>query len=369
MVSSAIANGDRGKHVIQVGLGNIGSFGVPHIARIPNVARVTLIDPDVYEEKNLRSQDIAASDVGKPKVRVQKQRLHRIAPHLQVDALRARIEDVPLGLLRGDTIVTGLDSKLARQFVNERAWIIGVPWIDAGVSGDGLLARVTTYTPGDKQPCIECNWGQAQYDLLEQEYACDHDDPAAGVAAGSPSYLGALAASLAINEARTILTGRHADIGGRQVLVDIDRHHHYVTTASHNSLCRMPFHDRGPLPEPATVARNAQLGSLLSRAAGPQHDVSLAIAGRSFANAVTCDQCGHRKEQLKLCTPSLCKRRCSSCGGNTSIPGFDLIEQLALEVLGRRSFDRSLRGLGARAGDIILITDEAGNERCLEVRT
>ncbi|HEY7545044.1 MAG TPA: ThiF family adenylyltransferase, partial [Blastocatellia bacterium] len=59
------------KTVILVGAGgNIGSHLAPHLARMPEVGRVTLIDKDFYESTNLRSQDITARDVGKSKAAV-----------------------------------------------------------------------------------------------------------------------------------------------------------------------------------------------------------------------------------------------------------------------------------------------------------
>ena len=58
-------------HVVVVGCGgNIGASLIPHLARMSEVNRVTLIDRDVYEPANLRTQDIVPSDVGKAKALV-----------------------------------------------------------------------------------------------------------------------------------------------------------------------------------------------------------------------------------------------------------------------------------------------------------
>ena len=63
------ATDPRGKSVTIVGAGgNIGSHLVPHIARLAGVSQVTLIDPDIYTEANIPSQDIDRRDVGKRKV-------------------------------------------------------------------------------------------------------------------------------------------------------------------------------------------------------------------------------------------------------------------------------------------------------------
>ena len=56
---------------IVIGLGNIGSHLVPHVARMAEVDRLTLIDFDVYGTANGRSQAIGVADVGRGKTEVQ----------------------------------------------------------------------------------------------------------------------------------------------------------------------------------------------------------------------------------------------------------------------------------------------------------
>lgn len=69
------------KYVTVVGAGgNIGSHLLPHLARIPEIGSVTLIDPDRYEADNLYSQAIRTRDMGRPKVAVQTRRLSAINP-------------------------------------------------------------------------------------------------------------------------------------------------------------------------------------------------------------------------------------------------------------------------------------------------
>jgi len=58
------------------------------------------------------------------------------------------VENVPLGQLRSDLILAGLDSRRARMEVNRAALRLGLPWFDAGVLGEDLLVRITRYRPG-----------------------------------------------------------------------------------------------------------------------------------------------------------------------------------------------------------------------------
>ena len=53
-----------------------------------------------------------------------------------------------------DLIVSCLDSKAARQHVNEIAWRLGTPWIDCGVLGSQSLVRVNAYFPAQGSPCL-----------------------------------------------------------------------------------------------------------------------------------------------------------------------------------------------------------------------
>src|SRR5271157_2871877 len=111
-------------HIVVAGAGNTGSHLLPHLARLSALSRITLADPDSYDDSgnNLAAQNIDRSDLGRSKVEVQAEKLCRIRPDLEVVRLQARIEDVPRGLLRCDLFAGCRDSKLARQHLNENAW-------------------------------------------------------------------------------------------------------------------------------------------------------------------------------------------------------------------------------------------------------
>jgi tRNA A37 threonylcarbamoyladenosine dehydratase len=104
------------KSVTLIGAGgNIGSHLVPHLGRMPGIQKVTLVDRDIYEERNLISQDILADDIDKPKAHVQASRLRAINPNLHVTPIVGAVENLPLGILRSDVVLTALDSRRSRQ--------------------------------------------------------------------------------------------------------------------------------------------------------------------------------------------------------------------------------------------------------------
>ena len=181
-------------HVIIVGAGAIGSHLASLVARMPGVTHVTVIDRDKYEGSNLGAQHIFTADVGKSKAQVQARRLRQINPALATRAFERPVEDLPLGWLRGDVILACLDSRRARMAVNQAAWRLGVPWINAGIDATGLLARVQVFAPEDEAPCLECAWDARDYELVEQIYACQA--ATAPARTGASSSLGALAVSL-----------------------------------------------------------------------------------------------------------------------------------------------------------------------------
>ena len=71
-------------HVAVFGCGGVGSYVIEALAR-SGVGNLTLIDKDVVDITNINRQLIAdTSTVGKPKVEVEKERLLKINPNLNI---------------------------------------------------------------------------------------------------------------------------------------------------------------------------------------------------------------------------------------------------------------------------------------------
>ena len=355
-------NGTAGAIIVVVGAGgNIGSHLVPHLGRMPGVERVVLVDRDVYDETNLTSQDITLGDVGNPKATVQARRLRRIAPGLSVCAVDDTLENVPLGALRGDVILGCLDSRAARRALNLVAWRLGVPWIDAGVHGQDLLARVNVHLPGPGQPCLECAWDARDYETAAQEYPCAADGASpvdgAPAATGAPSSLGALAAALLALECRKLLDGDHERLAiGQQVTLSALAHRHFVTRFAANAACRFDhdvwrIHTIAQGPEELTVRQAFALG----RAQGADEPPRLGVTHQVFASALSCLVCGVRREiPLHLLGRlGLAERTCAGCGRRLRGAGTDLVDWLAESDVPPAVHDAALQSLGVRPGDVL----------------
>ncbi|MGO8757453.1 MAG: HesA/MoeB/ThiF family protein [Terracidiphilus sp.] len=335
-------------HVVVAGAGgNTGSHLLPHLARMSWISRLTLVDPEFYEPANLAVQNIDLLDVGRPKAKAQAEKLRRIRPclgasGLDVVALEQRIEDVPRGLLKCDLIVSCLDSKAARQHVNELAWRLNSPWIDCGVLGSQNLVRVNAYVPAPDSPCLECWWGHDEYSVLEQEYLCGAGGGATHPTMSS-SALGALAASLMVMEIEKLLHGKRADsAAGRQVILDAEHRKFQVTAGRRNPCCRFDHRSWAIetwrcRPDTTTVA--AALSAL----------GSIQVEGHRFTCELTCPGCGHREKSLRLNRPLA---RCPECDRRMATPGFGSLERIDFAMAGEYA-DLTLAQIGLRVGDIV----------------
>ena len=336
------------RHLVVAGAGgNTGSHLLPHLARMPEVARLTLVDPEFYEPANLGVQCIDSIDVDRPKVTAQAEKLRRIRPGLgnsglQVIALQERIEDVPRGLLKCDLIVSCLDSKAARQHVNEIAWRLNVPWIDCGVLGSQGLVRVNAFIPSQDAPCLECAWSHDEYSVLEQEYLCGAGSGAAYPTMAS-SALGALAASLMAIEISKLL-GREPtqSLAGRQVILDANHHTIQVTAGRRNPYCR--FDHRSWVIEPWNCNPEATTVAAAISTLG-----SLKVEGHRFACELTCPGCSHSENSLRLNRPLA---RCPECGRRMVSTGFGSLERIDSILVGGNA-GLTLAQVGLRAGDIV----------------
>ena len=350
--------------VVVVGAGgNIGSHLVPHLARMsgigPRLTNVTLIDKDTYEARNLASQSITPRDVGRGKAGVQARILRGVSSSLTVTALNHAVEELPLGRMRADVIIACLDSRRSRQYVNQVAWRLGVPWIDAGVQADGLLARVNVYLPGPDNPCLECAWGQDDYEALEQVYPCANGEREV-FATNAPSSLGALAASLQAIECQKLLLGQFNDaVVSKEFVIDARHHKTYLTSFRRNPSCRFPDHRPWKIQRLDLAVNKSTLADLISLTKCKTARVRghrLSVEGKRFIGARTCRGCGCEKGTTAFARPTNgMGPKCPRCGGMMFAAGKGIADSVDLTTLSPALKRRSLRSMGLGCGDVFSI--------------
>jgi len=355
--------------VLVAGAGNIGSSLIPHLARLPGIGEVTIIDRDGYEPGNLGQADITPRDVGQAKAAVQARRLRRLDPSLRVRAVRADLHELPLGMFRADLILAALDSKEARRVVNEAAWRLRVPYVDSGINAqDGLrMARVTVYVPGPDAPCLECAWSDADYYGLEQPRPCLKGTPQ-GMPTNAPASLGALAAALQALEALKLLEGDTAHaLCGRQMLVDARNHTSMVSALRRNAKCRF---DHGlwrieDLERPHEVTLSQILDN--AHGVGQQGRIWIRVQGRPFVRRLQCTECCATRETLCL-LGRIPPRTATCCSRPMQPTGFEMADRLDLASLPARTLAMPIHKLGLRRYDVFTVGSDDGGERHFEIR-
>jgi molybdopterin/thiamine biosynthesis adenylyltransferase len=345
------------RHVVMIGAGNIGSQAIGHLGRMRNlVGKVTIVDKDTYGSNNLDTQDITPADIGHPKAIVQARRIKEINPRLDVEAIVETVENVPRGRLKADVILAGVDSKAARQYINQLAWRLDVPWIDSGVDGQALYARVNVYCPGEETPCIECAWDDKTYENLPQVFPC-MEKAADPTPTNAPTTIGALAASLLVIECSKILLGQREEAAvGKQVLIDARHHKHYVTSFRRNTNCRFD-HNVWPIERLNCRPESVMLGEILQTGADTLQDPDVAFVapeGKRFVTRVKCPSCADSRQVL--CLPgrgNLEDQACATCGVAMIPIGFEMMEHLTAGEIPTRFLSLTLSSIGVKPHDVI----------------
>jgi len=306
-------------------------------------------------------------DVGRPKVEVLAERLHRAVPELEVTAIAAPVQRVPLAHLRADAIATGVDGLAARRTVSRAAWRLGVPWIDAGVRAEGLLARIDVFEPAADAACFECSWSEAEQAALDNRYPCDPPDAPAPT--GAPAWLGALAAAWQTAECERLLAGEtRGALLGRQLLVDATTHRHLVSGRRRSPACAFD-HARWSIRTLQRPPGAISVGRALRLVPCPPGErTSLRMPGDVFVRRLECRRCtGSRAVHTLGERIDAARRSCPLCGAPMVAPGMDVRDSLGLDELDARSRRASLYSLGLRKGDVFSVETSAGETHHFEI--
>ncbi len=333
-----------GLHVVVVGLGAVGSFFLALLARLPRVARVTLVDFDRYTAANLRSQLIYGCDVGELKAAAQARRMRAANPRLEVCAIPERVENVPMGRLRGDLIVGCTDTKVSRQFLSELAFRLGVPFLDSGVLGAQHLARASVFFPGPGAPCGECSWDTAAYALLETEYPCGAPE-ASAAPSDTGTVLAALAAGLLANECEKLMAdGGSRPAAGYQVTLDAGTIRLTTTSFSRANTCRFDH----AVWQIAPLRRSLRAFTVADALATVG---AFRVPGHRFTLCSACPRCGHRLTGLRLDRP---RSVCPECGVRMTAPDFGSLLDGLTPSLSPEHLGLSLAQVGLLGGDVLV---------------
>jgi hypothetical protein len=293
-----------------------------------------------------------------PKVEVMQRTIAAIRPDVEMTALCSPVEHVPRGLLSVDLILACVDSKQARMAINEIAWRLNIPWVDAGVHGDGLLARVSVFVPAADQPCLECAWGDLEYAALDQHHPCAAPNTQAPPS-NAPACLGSLAASLQVIICSLLLGGGRAKpMAGRQLVLDPVGRHLYDTALRRNPNCRFD-HKTWRVQYLRRSPEQLTLGEALKLCNGAHaapRAATLRLEPSWFVRRLACP-CGAQRDVLKVYSRISGKAlACPRCGREMQPTNIGATSSLSAADLSARELKLSLSRLGFRGGDIIGIS-------------
>ena len=189
------------------GCGGLGGYIIEELARL-GVGRITVVDPDVFEEHNMNRQLLCTQELlGKKKVDAAVQRVAAINP-----AVRLQAFDVAFGrgnsteILKGVTVAAdALDSIPVRLELAEACKDQNIPLVHGAIAG--WSGHVAVQYPGEN--------------ILKHLYAGKKTGHGVEKKLGNPSFTPAAIASLEVAEIVKILLGTEPLLPRRYLAVDL----------------------------------------------------------------------------------------------------------------------------------------------------
>ncbi|AUI88418.1 molybdopterin-synthase adenylyltransferase MoeB [Vibrio azureus] len=147
----------RQASVLLIGAGGLGCACSQYLATA-GVGKVTLVDDDVVEMSNLHRQVLHhENDIGRKKVASAAEKLLQLNPHITINVIDQRLEDLELeSLIQQHTIVVDAsDNVSTRNQLNRLCFKAKIPLISgAAIRMEG---QISVFTYHDScQPCYQC---------------------------------------------------------------------------------------------------------------------------------------------------------------------------------------------------------------------
>src|SRR5699024_3199010 len=200
--------------VLAVGTGGLGAPMLQYLAAA-GVGTIGLVDFDTIEASNLHRQVLfGASDVGRSKVEVAKERLQEINPHITINRHETRLtSENALEIIRDyDVVADGTDNFPTRYLVNDASVMLDIPNVHGSIFQFEGQVSVFNYVDN------EGNRGPNYRDLFPEPPppglvpSCAE----AGVLGVLPGIIGCLQATEVIK----LITGIGDPLAGRLFLFD-----------------------------------------------------------------------------------------------------------------------------------------------------
>ena len=145
----------KSSKVMIAGIGGLGSLSATYLTAI-GIGNIILVDKEKVELSNLNRQILYwTKDLGKAKVKVATEKLHKLNPEVKIEAFQGEINEnnVEDFVRRVNLVVDGMDNWRTRFIINDACVKFRIPFIHAGIHS--FFGQLMVIYPG-KGPCLRC---------------------------------------------------------------------------------------------------------------------------------------------------------------------------------------------------------------------
>lgn len=298
--------------VLVVGAGALGNEVLKNLALV-GVGTIFVIDKDRIEASNLsRSVLFRSEDGGRAKADVAAERTRQLNPEIRVIAI---VGDVMTALGLGlfaemDVVISCLDNREARLWVNRQCWKTTTPWVDAGIQE--IQGVVKVFVPPDSA-CYECAMTARDYQLINLRYSCPllrREDLLAGKVPTAPT-IASIIAGLQTQEALKVLHGLPVQAGSAFVFTGVTNQF-YTTKLPFRDDCLS--HETYPEPISANLGQTASARALFNLARDQINGPLILALERDLVERIDCPRCSTQTEIMRpSCEVSMAEAICPRC--------------------------------------------------------
>ncbi len=152
----------KAARVLTIGAGGLGSPLLQYLAAA-GIGKIGVVDDDVVSLSNLQRQVLhGTSDIGRPKVDSAAEALRRINPHVEVETIAERLDELNARALVApyDVVADGSDNFATRYIVSDACFYERRPLVTAAIGEyDGSLTVLKPYArnrDGALNPTYRC---------------------------------------------------------------------------------------------------------------------------------------------------------------------------------------------------------------------
>lgn len=338
--------------VLVVGAGALGNEVLKNLALV-GMGKIVLIDFDTIQNSNLsRSVLFRAEDAGKSKSEVAAIATRQLNPDCQVLDLTGDVmTDIGLGLIRDcDVVISCVDNREARLWINRMCWKVGTSWIDGGIQEINGVAKVFSPPNG---ACYECAMTERDYQLIALRYSCPLlklEDMQQGKVPTAPT-IASIIGGLQAQEALKLIHGLKTDAGSAMVFNGV-ANQFYKTEYQFREDCLSHEYYEEPFCSNLSAPRStvADLFEAVEKETG--NTCEAIELDRDFLVRVDCSRCQtvHQINQPRS-TVDMNRAVCAGCG-DVMTPS--AINEVDREPAGPMN-QRKLSEIGIPAYDIVKV--------------